>query len=103
MSLFVFKQMTAYEVRISDWSSDVCSSDPRRLARLRALARLARRSAALHERLDRSAYCSWERVGSLITLIICSRRSTRCSPSGAPTSFMEIGRASGRERVVQYV
>src|SRR3546814_7067397 len=24
---FVFKQKTAYEVRISDWSSDVCSSD----------------------------------------------------------------------------
>src|SRR3546814_4032551 len=23
----VFKQMTAYELRISDWSSDVCSSD----------------------------------------------------------------------------
>src|SRR3546814_4441183 len=23
----VFKQKTAYEVRISDWSSDVCSSD----------------------------------------------------------------------------
>src|SRR3546814_8766553 len=36
-----FKQKTAYEVRISDWSSDVCSSDlipkplpPRREARL---------------------------------------------------------------------
>src|SRR3546814_7355836 len=30
MSLFVvffFKQKTAYEMRISDWSSDVCSSD----------------------------------------------------------------------------
>src|SRR3546814_4890806 len=25
--LFVYKQKTAYEVRISDWSSDVCSSD----------------------------------------------------------------------------
>src|SRR3546814_16286885 len=25
--LFVSKQTTAYEVRISDWSSDVCSSD----------------------------------------------------------------------------
>src|SRR3546814_19317034 len=25
--LFFFKQKTAYEVRISDWSSDVCSSD----------------------------------------------------------------------------
>src|SRR3546814_4925827 len=26
---FFFKQKTAYEVRISDWSSDVCSSDLR--------------------------------------------------------------------------
>src|SRR3546814_13573691 len=25
--MFFFKQMTAYEMRISDWSSDVCSSD----------------------------------------------------------------------------
>src|SRR3546814_10360390 len=37
---FFFKQKTAYEMRISDWSSDVCSSDlrfpfegPRRVAR----------------------------------------------------------------------
>src|SRR3546814_3096525 len=27
MSIFLFKQKTAYEMRISDWSSDVCSSD----------------------------------------------------------------------------
>src|SRR3546814_15213833 len=27
MSIFFFKQKTAYEMRISDWSSDVCSSD----------------------------------------------------------------------------
>src|SRR3546814_4770726 len=27
MSFFIFKQKTAYEMRISDWSSDVCSSD----------------------------------------------------------------------------
>src|SRR3546814_941144 len=40
---FFFKQKTAYEMRISDWSSDVCSSDlarflrdqDRRAARLR--------------------------------------------------------------------
>src|SRR3546814_6972286 len=31
MFLFCFKQKTAYEMRISDWSSDVCSSDLRRL------------------------------------------------------------------------
>src|SRR3546814_7198223 len=29
---FFFKQKTAYEMRISDWSSDVCSSDLRRAA-----------------------------------------------------------------------
>src|SRR3546814_10603907 len=30
--LFFFKQKTAYEMRISDWSSDVCSSDLGRAA-----------------------------------------------------------------------
>src|SRR3546814_5874353 len=31
MIFFFFKQKTAYEMRISDWSSDVCSSDLRLL------------------------------------------------------------------------
>src|SRR3546814_5942567 len=30
MVFFFFKQKTAYEMRISDWSSDVCSSDLQR-------------------------------------------------------------------------
>src|SRR3546814_2299422 len=33
---FFFKQKTAYEMRISDWSSDVCSSDLIPAARRRA-------------------------------------------------------------------
>src|SRR3546814_4932190 len=43
---FFFKQKTAYEMRISDWSSDVCSSDlqidsgERSLWRYRAALRL---------------------------------------------------------------
>src|SRR3546814_10558973 len=37
---FFFKQKTAYEMRISDWSSDVCSSDL--LAQPVAVARRAR-------------------------------------------------------------
>src|SRR3546814_2113167 len=44
--IFVFKQKTAYELRISDWSSDVCSSDlvERRLdRRLGAAVERARR------------------------------------------------------------
>src|SRR3546814_7968187 len=43
--IFLFKQKTAYEMRISDWSSDVCSSDlieqlPGGLAAARAAAGL---------------------------------------------------------------
>src|SRR3546814_2941145 len=37
VQFFFFKQKTAYEVRISDWSSDVCASD---LARLQVGVRL---------------------------------------------------------------
>src|SRR3546814_1416537 len=37
---FFFKQKTAYEMRISDWSSDVCSSDLTDLV------------AAIHDKLD---------------------------------------------------
>src|SRR3546814_15094300 len=47
---FFFKQKTAYEMRISDWSSDVCSSDladahkPSRTAAARPAPRTARRA-----------------------------------------------------------
>src|SRR3546814_10493241 len=61
MYVCFFKQKTAYEMRISDWSSDVCSSDlgddgeiavARRegLARRIELARIARRSDRRVER-----------------------------------------------------
>src|SRR3546814_5057829 len=47
-SFFLFKQKTAYEMRISDWSSDVCSSDlglTREQAHAGLNAFLARQSA----------------------------------------------------------
>src|SRR3546814_9955338 len=43
--IFFFKQKTAYEMRISDWSSDVCSSDL--LARRRPECRRTPYSAGL--------------------------------------------------------
>src|SRR3546814_481773 len=54
--LFFFKQKTAYEMRISDWSSDVCSSDLNRLplllrenaCRSARSARAQRRSSGAH-------------------------------------------------------
>src|SRR3546814_9039109 len=41
--LFFFRQKTAYEMRISDWSSDVCSADLVLRGRTRARFRLCRR------------------------------------------------------------
>src|SRR3546814_11109960 len=40
-SCFFFKQKTAYEMRISDWSSDVCSSDLCAIGFLEAIANQA--------------------------------------------------------------
>src|SRR3546814_16906575 len=45
---FFFKQKTAYEMRISDWSSDVCSSDLRLAA--------CRREVELNRRLSPDVY-----------------------------------------------
>src|SRR3546814_19241361 len=59
MWLFVFKQKTAYEMRISDWSSDVCSSDlspagaADATARLLLPPRIAGRPRANRSRLRR--------------------------------------------------
>src|SRR3546814_8946950 len=61
---FFFKQKTAYEMRISDWSSDVCSSDltARELQHLEHLPRRARdrRGAAVEAGGDRR-----DRVGGI--------------------------------------
>src|SRR3546814_2300809 len=45
---FFFKQKTAYEMRISDWSSDVCSSDLQALATARRRHHADAELAAAH-------------------------------------------------------
>src|SRR3546814_4071606 len=75
---FFFKQKTAYEMRISDWSSDVCSSDLR--AEHARRPRRVRRARGFHPSAD-----------------ACRARRYRCRLR------QEIGRASCRERVCQYV
>src|SRR3546814_6962645 len=44
---FLFKQKTAYDMRISDWSSDVCSSDLGVFRRLLVDQRAAKRRPAI--------------------------------------------------------
>src|SRR3546814_8337639 len=74
-----FKQKTAYEMRISDWSSDVCSSDL--VADLSVVYPVARGTGPM-----------LASVGAFLLL------GEDISAPG-----VEIGRASCRERVCQYV
>src|SRR3546814_4683552 len=74
--LFFFKQKTAYEMRISDWSSDVCSSDLRLLGRggVRHFAALDRQSDPLRPRPGRRPAC---RAGQRLRWIYHHRSEER--------------------------
>src|SRR3546814_8600441 len=85
---FFFKQKTAYEMRISDWSSDVCSSDlcsslPSALSR-RIRSSPPERSATAVKPSNRSK-------SSMNTSSRCGTRSVQSArevlPSGAVTSL----------------
>src|SRR3546814_20222757 len=81
---FFIKQKTAYEMRISDWSSDVCSSDLFSfMARSPVRAILSCRRRGLHA----VAHAVLGRVHRLV----------------AARDQGQIGSASCRERVGQYV
>src|SRR3546814_7936827 len=53
---FFFKQKTAYEMRISDWSSDVCSSDLLESLRSRIDAWLVKDEGSGRFQIDREAF-----------------------------------------------
>src|SRR3546814_11701113 len=59
--VFFFKQKTAYEMRISDWSSDVCSSDL--VARRSDHQPVRMRERGRHRRRDRVAHGAARRPG----------------------------------------
>src|SRR3546814_4282693 len=87
---FFFKQKAAYELRISDWSSDVCSSDLQR-AQSGHFEIWQQTLAAIAER-------PWFGHGSLAQIEF----EMSFDPGRSPHN-LQIGRASCRERVCQYV
>src|SRR3546814_2049942 len=91
---FFFKQKTAYEMRISDWSSDVCSSDldPHELG-LPWLDRGCHRLDGVPDR----------RVVDAPQLLDLVEQAERAAVRVVREDHVEIGRASCRERVCQYV
>src|SRR3546814_7223626 len=97
-----FKQKTAYEMRISDWSSDVCSSDldPHPPYRHRARVPLGRVDVEHHrlrQRSDEGGADPLDESEEDHFLQILRRAARHRSDDE------KIGRASGRERVCQYV
>src|SRR3546814_15421392 len=122
MFLFFFKQKTAYEMRISDWSSDVCSSDL--LAQV-LLVHMLRAHAgqtdwpcgwlgalnddgigaalrAVHADLAHS----WS-LKELAEISLMSRsafaQAFKSHVGVPPLEYLKIGRAACRERGCQYV
>src|SRR3546814_2865525 len=101
---FFFKQKTAYEMRISDWSSDVCSSD---LAMELLLTGLWLNGGCgllllrLGGRDRRQLLAAFGRPVELFDLRILAQIGNRLLDD--LVRHHEIGRASCRERVCQYV
>src|SRR3546814_7780148 len=95
---FFFKQKTAYEMRISDWSSDVCSSDlegARHLLRLDIALRLEEgHQAGLRPKV---------RVDMGVQPFRQDTRQVFQQSAAGDVRERAIGRASCRERVCQYV
>src|SRR3546814_7326526 len=94
---FFFKQKTAYEMRISDWSSDVCSSDLRVdwvhwIESAKQAATRSKRVASARDQLAKGK-----------KRVCCFDSSGFYDKSLAAPDAAEIGRASCRERVCQYV
>src|SRR3546814_9179511 len=90
---FFFRQKTAYELRISDWSSDVCSSD---------LA-LPGRQVLARQRVERDAVIDRLRGGRPRLLRRRAARERKRQSQYDRAHHKEIGRASCRERGCQYV
>src|SRR3546814_3027217 len=63
VDFFCFKQKTAYEMRISDWSSDVCSSDLFVREGRRACG-VVGASLGIDAELERQHHLEWRRAGA---------------------------------------
>src|SRR3546814_4448705 len=103
---FFFKQKTAYELRISDWSSDVCSSD------LSALGFGAGTFGGKGPLFSAWGNTGVEQARRIVDISLdagvnffdtADVYSDGASESILGAAIKEIGRESCRERVCQYV
>src|SRR3546814_5302129 len=106
--MFFFKQKTAYEMRISDWSSDVCSSDlspsvsPPGCHLPMASPQGGIQAATGPPRSTQSRFRFLQLPAPASPAMLHRTRREGLEGKFCSTD-VEIGRASCRERVCQYV
>src|SRR3546814_1863108 len=117
LCVFFFKQKTAYEMRISDWSSDVCSSDlfHRVMSIAVAYKRFVKPVLVPAFGICLVGYFAYHAVQGGRGLLARSRLQVEVAEAQAVLADLrqqrtylehradQIGRASCRERVCQYV
>src|SRR3546814_3579958 len=95
--VFFFKQKTAYEMRISDWSSDVCSSD------LPECHNAAYGDGERHKKPAPKITVGGKQAEADAPVPHHDQIEKGQNFDKAPLRKAEIGRASCRERVCPYV
>src|SRR3546814_1881727 len=98
---FFFKQKTAYEMRISDWSSDVCSSDLINLMQTNKVS-------LTEDFLSKTFLGTKDNIQALVDLKTEDLQKvydqvSQPAVNNKQSFEQKIGRASCRERVCQYV
>src|SRR3546814_4383037 len=95
---FFFKQKTAYEMRMSDWSSDVCSSD---LAGLAHSPRLRGHATAVCVRIVEQAGTPLLREETAAMCVrIVEQADTRLLKERAPRLHVTLASQADRKSVV---
>src|SRR3546814_16042986 len=113
--IFFFKQKSAYEIRISDWSSDVCSSDLQNRHHGTALhldldpigdfdadKMLAQLVDAAGNATGGDHFIALAELGNQLAVLLGTLH-LRPDQEEPEHGEEQIGRASCRERVCQYV
>src|SRR3546814_2581391 len=96
---FFFKQKTAYEMRISDWSSDVCSSDLDRDRGVHAGHQVGDRHTDLHRLALRLAGQAHHAAHRLDQGVVAGPRRIRASLPEAGDRARSEERRVGKECV----
>src|SRR3546814_16022835 len=96
VGFFFFKQKTAYEMRISDWSSDVCSSDlPSSQLALSSVSRTTPSIEIPSSRIAEPRLNGWLKSSSRQSTSSIRRARADTGDRACPTGLAGRGRESG--------